>query len=92
MIFIFLFNYHAFPCHTPLMVRGCDPDHAGRRSRSAVRPLFISQPFASNPRILKDLPFGLTRAITRTMIGPCYTPLSLAPRDALPVVNQVSRF
>jgi len=30
----------------------------------------------------EDSPFCLTRAITRTMTGPCYTPLSLAPRDA----------
>jgi len=32
--------------------------------------------------IKEDSPFCLTHAITRTMIGPCYTPLSLAPRDA----------
>ena len=31
--------------------------------------------------IEEDSPVCLTRAITRTMIGPCYTPLSLAPRD-----------
>ena len=32
--------------------------------------------------IKEDSPFCLTRAITRTMVGPCYTPLSLAPRGA----------
>jgi len=31
--------------------------------------------------IKEDSPFCLTRAITRTMIGLCYTPLSLAPSD-----------
>ena len=30
----------------------------------------------------EDSPFCLIRAITRTIIGLCYTPLSLAPRDA----------
>jgi len=28
----------------------------------------------------EDSPLCLTRAITRTKIGPCYTPLSLAPK------------
>ena len=32
--------------------------------------------------IQKDSPFCLTRTITRTSIGACYTSLSLAPRDA----------
>jgi len=32
--------------------------------------------------IKEDSPFYLTRTITGTVIGPCYTPLSLAPRDA----------
>ena len=32
--------------------------------------------------IEEDSPFCLTRAIIKTMIGPYYTPLSLAPRDA----------
>jgi len=30
----------------------------------------------------EDSPFCLTRAISRTLIGLCYTPLSLGPRDA----------
>jgi len=35
------------------------------------------------PESIQEAPhFCLTRAITRTMIGPCFTPLSLTLRDS----------
>ena len=43
--------------------------------------------------IQEDSQFCLTRAITRTMIGPCYTPLSLAadPGNFLPPASDDSQ-
>ena len=63
----------------------CTPCPASRaRAPHCPRRLLITEV------IQEDSPFCLTRAITRTMIGLCYTPLSLAPRDAA-VSGYISR-
>ena len=50
--------------------------------RVEQQPLHCRLPWLLN-LLKEDSPFCLTRAITRTMIGQCFTPLSLAPRDPL---------
>ena len=42
--------------------------------------------------IKEDSPFCLTRAITRTMIGPCYTPLREAQEGTLPSATAITDY